>query len=77
MRLYLLVVDPRRCLQVETALHWEAEHAHHIQILASCTTTLILRHALSMLEGSQEACMKALSHSARHLLSRQRVWQDV
>ena len=50
MRLYLLVVDTRRRLQVETALDWEAKHPHHIQILASCTATLILKYALSMLE---------------------------
>ena len=50
MTLYLLVVDTRRRLQVETALHWEAKHPHHIQILASCTATSILEYALSMLE---------------------------
>ena len=50
MRVYLLVVDTRRRLQVETALDWEAKHPHHIQILASCTATLILKYALSILE---------------------------
>ena len=33
---YLLVVDTGRGLQVEAALHREAEHAHHVEVLASC-----------------------------------------
>ena len=33
---HLLVVDTSRGLQVEAALHGEAEHTHHIEILASC-----------------------------------------
>ena len=34
---HLLIVDAGRGLQVEAALHREAEHAHHIEVLASCT----------------------------------------
>lgn len=34
---HLLVVDTSGGLQVEAALHREAEHAHHIEVLASCT----------------------------------------
>ena len=33
---HLLVVDTSRGLQVEAALHGEPEHAHHIEVLASC-----------------------------------------
>ena len=37
---HLLIIDTSRGLQVEAALHGEAEHAHHIEVLASCTAGL-------------------------------------
>lgn len=35
---YLLVVHAGSRLQVEASLHREAEHAHHCEVLASCSS---------------------------------------
>ncbi len=36
----LLIVDARRCLQVEALLHGEAKHAHYCEIVPGCTTDM-------------------------------------
>lgn len=37
--LHLLIVDTGSCLQVEAPLHGKSKHAHHCEVLTSCSTT--------------------------------------